>query len=363
MLAENTLHEGDCLEVMRRLGDSSIDMIVTSPPYHLGKKYEQEVTFEDYCRMMESSLVEWNRVLKPGRYVVVNFGDYFNSGNRFYKADVPACYPASINYFQWGVLTAGMDLQATRIWRKQFARMGIPFVCNKHPRGVFDYEHIWTFRKRNGSKEEFVNDRKLSQRGVVGEEWRGAAGLGKHCAAFPVGLPLWAISVYSHEGELVLDPFAGSGTTGVACAESGRRFILIEKSAEYCKYARERLRLDPETAKKDMKDEWNSCIKLAGLDFGATQIELSEGGLHGIPLREALKARVRRILRRDALILVRKYRKQGRLAHVPWGSDTFEMEKKIATAISKETIRMIHRRIDELAGPWPVAASQLRFAA
>ena len=140
-------------------------------------------------------MVEWNRILKPGGYAVVNFGDYFNSGNRFYDADVPACYPASINYFRWGVEVAGMDLQATRIWRKQFARMGIPFVCNKHPRGVFDYEHIWTFRKRNGSKEEFVNDRKLSQRGVIGEEWRSSAGLGKHCAAFPVGLPTWAIKV------------------------------------------------------------------------------------------------------------------------------------------------------------------------
>lgn len=243
MPAKNALYKGDCLELMRLIGDGSIDLVVTSPPYFLEKKYERGTAFEDYCRMMESSLVEWNRVLKPGGYAVVNFGDYFNSGNRFYKADVPACYPASINYFRWGVEIAGMDLQATRIWRKQFARMGIPFVCNKHPRGIFDYEHIWTFRKRNGSKEEFVNDRKLSQRGVVGEEWRSTAGLGKHCAAFPVGLPLWAVSVYSHKGDTVLDPFAGSGTTGVACIESGRRFILMEKDAEYCEYALERLKL------------------------------------------------------------------------------------------------------------------------
>ena len=95
----------------------------------------------------------------------------------------------------------------------------------------------------NGSKEEFVNDRKLSQRGVVGEKWRGTAGIGKHCAAFPVGLPLWAMSVYSHKGDLVLDPFGGSGTTGIACIESGRRFILIEKDAEYCEYALKRLKL------------------------------------------------------------------------------------------------------------------------
>lgn len=345
-MSENVIHEGDCLNVMGRIGDGSIDLIVTSPPYHLGKKYERDVTFGDYCQMMESSLIEWNRILKPGGYAVVNFGDYFNSGNRFYDADVPACYPASINYFRWGVETAGMDLQATRIWRKQFARMGIPFVCNNHPRGVFDYEHIWTFRKRNGSKIEFVNDRKLSQRGVVGEEWKGSAGISKHCAAFPVGLPKWAIEVYSHPGDLVLDPFGGSGTTGVACLELDRRFILIEKNAEYCEYARERLGLtcvNQRATVRDMKDELDSRASIANFDFGAALVELSEGGLRGDPLWEALKARVRKTIRRDAITLVREYRKQGRIDAI-----SFETEKKIAVAISKDAIGMIHRRIDEL---------------
>ena len=242
MLAENRLHQGDCLDVLRDIEDGRIDLIVTSPPYFVGKQYERTSTFREYRRLMEASFLEWRRVLKPGGYAVVNFGDYFNSGNRFYAADIPACYPATVNYFQWGVEVAGMDLQATRIWRKQFARMGIPFVCNSHPRPVFDYEHIWTFRKRNGSKAEFVNDRKLSQRGVIGDDWTSSARLDDHCAAFPIELPLWAIRVYSqHDHDLVLDPFAGSGTTGVACKQLGRRFILIEKETEYCDMARQRL--------------------------------------------------------------------------------------------------------------------------
>jgi len=248
MLAENMLHQGDCLALLDAVDDGAIDLVVTSPPYFLKKQYERDVSLESHRSLMESSIVEWRRVLKPGGYAVVNFGDCFNSGNRFYDAEIPACYPATLDYFEWGVNVAGMDLQATRIWRKQFARMGIPFVCNSHPRPVFDYEHVWTFRKKSGSKAEFVNDRKLSQRGVLGDGWTTPARIDKHCAAFPVDLPLWAIAVYSHDNDLVLDPFAGSGTTGVACQQLGRRFILFEKEAEYCQFARRRLGLEESCA-------------------------------------------------------------------------------------------------------------------
>ena len=104
---------------------------------------------------------------------------------------------------------------------------------------------VWTFKKRNGSKVEFVNDRKLSPRGVIGDDWTSSARLDNHCAAFPIELPLWAIRVYSrHEHDLILDPFAGSGTTGVACKRLGRRFILIEKGTQYCDLARQRVEQD-----------------------------------------------------------------------------------------------------------------------
>lgn len=226
---------------MKQIDTDSIDLIVTSPPYYLNKEYEKTISYEDYMSMMEDVFIETNRVLKGGGYAVFNFGDYFNSGNRFYDSDVPACYPASINYFKWGVELAKMDLQATRIWRKQFAKMGIPFVCNKHPRPVFDYEHIWTFRKKNGNNQEFVNDRKMTQRGVVGENWTSRAGLAKHCAAFPVELPEWAISIYSHENDVVLDMFAGSFTTAIAAEKLKRNWICIEKLKEYCEIGRMRI--------------------------------------------------------------------------------------------------------------------------
>lgn len=236
------LYNEDCIKHLKQIQQNTIDLIITSPPYHVEKIYERKVTYAEYCAMMNDFFMESNRVLKPGSYMVVNFGDYFNSGNRFYEADIPACYPASINYYSWGVSNANMDLQATRIWRKQFAKMGIPFVCNKHPRPIFDYEHVWTFRKKNGENKEFVNDRKLSQRGVIGETWTKKADIKTHPAAFPVELPLWAIQVYSQkEGDIVLDPFMGSGTTGVACKTLNRNFIGIELDTDYYNIAKSRI--------------------------------------------------------------------------------------------------------------------------
>ncbi len=230
----NKNYNEDCRNTMQRMMDNSVDLIITSPPYHVQKEYEKKETYEEYKALMKAVFLYSERVLKPGGYMVVNFGDYFNSGNRFYNADVPACYPASLNYFHWGVEIAGMDLQATRIWRKQFAKMGIPFVCNSHPRNVFDYEHVWTFRKKNGNGKEKMRDVRLSQRGVLGDDpifrrkWNSKADIKTHCAAFPIELPIWAIQVYSDETDLVYDPFMGIATTAVACIKTHRNWIGSE---------------------------------------------------------------------------------------------------------------------------------------
>jgi DNA modification methylase len=106
---------------------------------------------------------------------------------------------------------------------------------------VFDYEHVWTFRKKNGSNKEEVHDRKLSQRGVLGEGWATPAKLSVHCAAFPIELPQWAIQVYSKPNDLVLDPFMGSGTTGLAAVHLERRFLGIELDKEHADYAQARI--------------------------------------------------------------------------------------------------------------------------
>lgn len=249
------LFNAECIETMKCLPNNSIDLIITSPPYFLSKEYEKNWSYDFFKTLLNNLFKCGHKILKPGGYFVVNFGDCFNSGNRFYDADVPSVFPATILYYDLG-MTYGFDLQATRIWRKNFAKMGIPFVCNKHPRNIFDYEHIWTFRKKNGNKNEYVNDRKLSQRGVIGDDWKSAARLKQHCAAFPIELPNWAIQVYSKPDEIILDPFLGSGTTGVAAVNLNRRFIGIELEQKYFEIAEKRIAdavSKPEENKEDTK--------------------------------------------------------------------------------------------------------------
>ncbi len=236
----NHIVNGDCVSVMRHMPDECIDLVITSPPYFVQKNYEKTWTFEKYNTLMSAVFVECFRLLKPAKYLVINFGDYFNK-DRFYKSEIPSVFPASINFFEWG-REVGFDLQATRIWRKQFGRMSIPFVCNTHPRPIFDYEHVWTFRKPGNDGEEFVNDRKKSQKGVIGDGWSQSAELGNHEAAFPVDLPFWAIDVYSRErNDVVLDPFCGIASTLIASAEKGRQYIGLELDRGCCELGYRRM--------------------------------------------------------------------------------------------------------------------------
>jgi DNA modification methylase len=93
-----------------------------------------------------------------------------------------------------------------------------------------------------------VNKRGLSQRGVLGADWKSSAKLERHCASFCIELPTWAIKVYTRDSDrsesVVLDPFLGSGTTIVACINEGCHFIGIERDGDYFDIALKRIKQD-----------------------------------------------------------------------------------------------------------------------
>ena len=172
-------------------------------------------------------------------------------GKRAYSTEVTTTVPMSVWYWQIGRKT-GFELQATRIWYKNFPAVSKPFVLQVEPRPAFDYEHLWTWRKPGGGPQQVNvypasvrgvwadNDKKLFERLQIDKGGRLQAA---HGADFPEYIPTLAILVYSGPGDIVLDPFAGTGTTGLSALKTGRRYILIEKDEMFCKFAKERLEL------------------------------------------------------------------------------------------------------------------------
>lgn len=216
----------DCMITMARLADQGvlIDLAVTSPPYCVGQAYEEDLEWPEYQELLWQTYRALDTIIKPTGYFVINFGDQCR-GKQLLNTSIPSTIPMAVTHWDCGT-GVGWELQATRVWRKKRGGMGIPFVCNHYPRPVYDYEHIWTWRKPGETHREVVRSRALSQWGVL--EFKGDLPKKRHAAAFPVGLPEWAIQVYSDVGNLVYDPFMGSGTTGWACQKLDRRFIGSE---------------------------------------------------------------------------------------------------------------------------------------
>lgn len=224
-----TLYNENCIDVFNKLDSNSINLVVTSPPYFLKKIYEINWTWEYFDELMKKVMEESFRVLIPGGYFAINFGDN-GFGKDNLNTECFSTYPMS--HYYWNI-KGDFELQSTRIWRKKFAKVPFNGQARFYPRNLFDYEHIWVFRKPDGIGKEKVRDIKKSCRGVWGDEWNTSANLKSHPASFPIELPTWLIEVYSDEGDIVFDPFMGAGTTGVACKNLNRGFIGSEIDREF----------------------------------------------------------------------------------------------------------------------------------
>lgn len=240
MINTNIVYNQDCIKGMAELDSDSINLIVTSPPYFVKKSYEKDWNWEKFDLLMKNIFIQAERILSPGCYFVLNFGDN-GFGRDNLGTECISTYPMTHYYWE---IKGGLELQATRVWRKQFAKVPFNGQARFAPRNLFDYEHIWTFRKKDGIGKEKVRNIKKSCRGVLGEDWLSKAGLNIHCAAFPIELPMWAIEVYSDEKDIVLDPFLGSGTTAIAARKLNRKYIGFEINSEYFEIAKNRLQTE-----------------------------------------------------------------------------------------------------------------------
>jgi len=229
-------------ESMAELPENSVHLMVTSPPYNVGKEYDRDFTLEEYLEFLGRVWGEVYRVLVPGGRACVNVA---NLGRKPY---IPLH-----SYIIQGMLDQGFLMRGEIIWNK--AASASPSTAwgswrspaNPTLRDVHEYLLIFSkaaFARKNPgkrpstiSRDEFLEFTK--------SVWTFPAVSAKsvgHPAPFPVELPHRLIQLYTFEGEVVLDPFMGSGQTGIAALLADRRYVGYEIEAEYVRLAQRRIR-------------------------------------------------------------------------------------------------------------------------
>jgi DNA modification methylase len=227
-------------EAMDELPDCSVHLMVTSPPYNASKEYDADLSLEEYLAWLGLVWRETYRVLVPGGRTCINVA---NLGRKPYIA----LHALIIEQ----MLGTGFLMRGEIIWNK--ASSASPSTAwgswksavNPVLRDV--HEYILVF-----SKDTFSRPRKDKVNSITREEflewtksvWNFPAVSAKkigHPAPFPEELPHRLIQLYTFSEDVVLDPFAGSGTTCLAAQADGRNYVGYEINPEYAEHARRRL--------------------------------------------------------------------------------------------------------------------------
>ena len=235
---------GDCITEMKTLQDNSIDLIITSPPYFNLKEYSQWAKYDDYLLDIAKCFKELKRILKQGRHIAWNIQDNIPNPSKTLGRRYYALMPDTIKIAQG----FGFEWERNIIWNKNNATQimfgSMPFPPNMIYSCVT--ESICIFRKPG--KTDLSNKTEASK--VPNKEWNVYKNNlwhihpethSSHPAAFPIELPSRLIKMHSFVNDLVMDPYGGVFTTGVACKELRRSFIGIEKNNSYFEIGKKRL--------------------------------------------------------------------------------------------------------------------------
>ena len=195
---------GDCLEVMKGIPDKAVDLVLTDPPYGINviggsgsiggsgivevKKYEKVYGDDKAPDLQEVFRVSKNQVIFGGNYFDL---------------------PRTNGWILW-------DKKCKNNWFDNFSDGEMAWTSFLKPLRIF--RHLWMGALRDG--ETIIRH---------------------HPTQKPQELMVWILENYSKKGDIILDPFLGSGTTAVACKELGRKFIGIEINPKYCEIAQRRL--------------------------------------------------------------------------------------------------------------------------
>lgn len=253
---------GDCLTVLKKIEDGKFDLILTSPPYNVGKSYETKTSIEKYLETQEEIIDELVRTLSDKGNLCWQVGNYVDKGEVF---------PLDIFYYQI-FKKHGLQLRNRIIWH---------FGHGLHASNRFSgrYETILWFSKTDGyifnldnvrvpskypGKRHFKGPKKGQVSGnplgknpsdiweIIEQDWDKAMWnipnvksnhpeKVDHPCQFPIELVERCVLALTEENSWVLDPFSGVGSTVIGAIKNNRNAIGIEKEEAYCKIARQRI--------------------------------------------------------------------------------------------------------------------------
>ncbi len=292
---------GKAEDLMKQIEPESVALSVWSPPYHVGKGYEDGQSYEAWQEMLDDVIRLHFTVLKPAGFLAINIGDILcfqddtmpriqannvsnrkckvteedvlkaqashPEYNRYQLAQLLGCSEQTVDrrlhgnnirggkynkqtrvkivggFLEDMAYRAGLYLYDRRIWVKDAAWANSNWTTNSY-RAVDEFEYLYIFWKPGVTK---VDRNRLSKREWT--EWgsravwniRSVQRNDDHEAKFPLELPRRAIQLLTEEGDTVLDCFMGSGTSAMAAIQENRHYIGIDKESKYVQLAKENI--------------------------------------------------------------------------------------------------------------------------
>jgi adenine-specific DNA-methyltransferase len=250
MATTNRMIRGDCRQVLKSLGANSVDLIVTSPPYNIGKPYETRQALAGYLAEQKQVIAECARALAPSGSIFWQLGSYSHRG---------MIIPLDVRLFPF-FEEAGLLPRNRIVWVRQHGlHANRRFSCRHETMLWFTKSDAYKFHLDPVRVPQKYRNKKAwkgSRKGTLtchplgknpGDVWAFSSVKHNHeertlhPCQFPEALVARVVLATSSEGDLVLDPYAGSGTVPAVAKALGRRYIGIELDPSYCALARRRI--------------------------------------------------------------------------------------------------------------------------
>jgi site-specific DNA-methyltransferase (adenine-specific) len=226
---------------MKDLPEASVHLMVTSPPYNVGKEYDENLTLDEYLAFLRRVWSETYRVLVPGGRACINVA---NLGRKPY---IPLHLFIARDMIELGFLMRGEV-----IWDKAASASSSTawgsWQSASNPTLRDTHEYILVFskgsfrrEKLDGREDTIAREQFLEYTKSVWAFTSESAKKIGHPAPFPIELPYRCIQLYTYSNEVVLDPFMGSGQTALAALKAGRNYVGYENHEGYWKLAKQRI--------------------------------------------------------------------------------------------------------------------------